>query len=66
MTIKQLRAERGLTQQQLANLAGIHINQLQRYEYGKRDISNASARVVVAIAAALGTTAEEIIRQPGE
>lgn len=34
--IKQLRKERGLTQEQVANATGIHV---ARIEQGKRDIS---------------------------
>ena len=30
----QLRKKRGLTQQQLADAAGIHVNQIKRYEAG--------------------------------
>jgi transcriptional regulator with XRE-family HTH domain len=30
----QLRKERGLTQQQLADTVGIHVNQIKRYEAG--------------------------------
>lgn len=52
-TIAYLRAKRGMTQQQLADAAGIAIGQVAKFEYGERDIGGASLRVAIKIADAL-------------
>jgi len=52
--VAQFRKERGMTQQRLADIAGIRINQVQRFESGERQISGASLLVAVKIADALG------------
>lgn len=52
--LARLRKERSMTQQRLADVAGIHINQVQKFESGERLISGASLRVAVRIADALG------------
>lgn len=53
-TIAYLRARQGMTQQQLADAAGLNIRQVQKFEYGERDISGASLRIAARIADALG------------
>ena len=52
--LRSLREQKGLTQQQLADAAGIPIGTLRDYEQGKRR-HDPSLAVVVKIAAALGT-----------
>ncbi len=37
-TIRQSRMEKGLSQQQVATMLGVHIRQNQRLEYGERPI----------------------------
>lgn len=54
--IRQLRQSAGLTQEQLANRAGITQQSVSKLERGKAG----SSRELVAIAAALGTTAEHL------
>ena len=51
--IARLRKQSGMTQQQLADAAGISIGQVTKFEYGERDIGGASLRVAIKIADAL-------------
>ncbi len=52
-TIAYLRIQRGMTQQQLADAAGISIGQVSKFEYGERDIGGASLRIAIKIADAM-------------
>lgn len=56
-----LRTLAGLTQQQLANKSKIHIGQVQKIEYGQRDIGGVSLRIGLAIADALGVDPHELL-----
>lgn len=50
--LTQLRKERGLTQQGLADLASVHLTQIQRYEAGTAQPTlDAIKRLVIALAA---------------
>ncbi len=51
--IREARLNLGYSQQHVANLVGISIQAYQRFEYGKRDIRNASLKVGLAICACL-------------
>ena len=53
-TLRKARLEAGLTQKELAEKAGVHINQIQRFEKGERNIATAEAKTFMAIADALG------------
>lgn len=53
-SIAQIRKERGMTQQQLADAAAINIRQVQRLESGENQISGTSLRIAARIADALG------------
>lgn len=57
-----LRSVVGLTQQGLADKAGIHIRQVQKIEYGERKIANVSFRIGLALADALGVDPHELLR----
>lgn len=59
--IKQLRIESGLTQQQLADIVGINISQIQKLESGERKIENVTAKNFMAIADALGVDPKELL-----
>lgn len=63
--LARLRVAAGLTQQQLADVAGVAITQIQRFESGERAIGNAAATTVAAIAAALSTDVETLIADAG-
>lgn len=63
--LARLRVATGLSQQQLADMAGVSENQIQRFESGERAIGNAAATTVAAIAAALSTDVETLIADAG-
>jgi DNA-binding XRE family transcriptional regulator len=56
-----LRNMAGLTQQALADKAGIHIRQVQKLEY-ERDVANVHFRIGIALADALGVDPHELLR----
>lgn len=59
----QLRKSKGLTQDQMAELTGVHINSIRSYEAGR---ATPSADVVKKIAIALSVSADQIIFKAGE
>ncbi len=63
-TIKKLRKELGLTQEQLGKAIGKSNAYIADLESGKRDIKKISAETLVRLAAELGTQAEYIINPP--
>lgn len=63
-TIKKLRKEQGLTQEQLGEAIGASQTYIADLESGRRDINNISAGTLVRLADILGTSAEYIINPP--
>lgn len=61
--LKQLRIAQGLTQQALANAAGINISQVQKIEAGTINIANVTLINAVNIARALGVSAEDLMKE---
>lgn len=61
MKIALLRREKGMTQQSLADAAGVNIRAIQNFEGGERKIEDASLRVALKIADALGVEPRELI-----
>lgn len=59
--LKSLREERHLTQQQLADLAGIPLRQEQKYEYGEIKPENMALKTALALAKALKVEPKELI-----
>lgn len=59
--LQDIRKEKGLSQSQLANLAGVSKRSLQEYEQGARDINKAKAIVVLALADALGVEVRDLL-----
>jgi len=59
--LAHLRNIAGLTQQGLADKAGIHLGQVQKIEYGQRKISGVSFRIGIALADALGVDPHELL-----
>lgn len=51
--LKQLRKSKGLSQQALADLAGVNIRQIQKYESGEYNPNNMTLKNAVSIADAL-------------
>lgn len=62
MKLKELREAKGLTQSQLAKIAGVSLRMIQYYEQEYKQIDTAAARTVLSIAQALGTTVEELLQ----
>lgn len=60
-TLKEFRLAAGFTQQQLADLSGVNIRQIQRVEFGTSDAGNLTARNLLAIADALGVDPHSLI-----
>ena len=61
--LTKLRNERGFTQQEMANLIGVGIAQMRRYEKGK---SSPTLEVIKNIARVLGVSADELIFEEEE
>lgn len=58
--MKRLRKERGLTQEKLAELAGLHINYVSSCERGERNIS---IRNIAKIALAFGVSMSVMVEE---
>lgn len=63
MDLKAVRKEKGFTQQQLADLSGIHIRTLQKYEKGLSELSNMTVKNAVALAKVLGIPIESFLEE---
>lgn len=59
--LKYYREYAGLTQQQLAEAAGISVPAIEKYENGTRSLARASVDTVIKIARALGTPLEKLV-----
>jgi DNA-binding transcriptional regulator YiaG len=59
--IARFRLAKGWSQPQLAEKAGISVRTLQKYECGDNDPANAQAKIVIALAGALGVEPKELI-----
>lgn len=58
--VQTLRLTRGMTQQELATAAHMSVSQLQRIEYGERQVENLSLKTALALAKALGVEVSEL------
>ena len=61
--LKKLRKEKGLTQQEMAQMAGVGIAQMRRYEKG---MSSPTLEVIKNIAKTLSVSTDELIFDEGE
>lgn len=61
--LSKIRKEKGLTQQEMAQKAGVGIAQIRRYEKGR---SSPTLEVIKNIAKTLGVSADELIFDQGE
>lgn len=59
-SVQTLRLTRGMTQQELAEAAHMSISQLQRIEYGERQVENLTLKTALALARALGVEVSEL------
>ena len=60
--VKKLREQRGLTQQQLADRAGLTNDTISNYERGRR--TDPPVSVVYAVANALDVTVDDLLADP--
>lgn len=59
--LRDARIDAGLTQQQLANMSGVNVRQIQRIEDGSSDAGNMTAKNLIAIADAIGVDIRALI-----
>jgi transcriptional regulator with XRE-family HTH domain len=59
--VRMLRIERGMTQQELSNVSGIYIRQIQKLEAGDILPSNMSLENALNLADALGVPPRELL-----
>lgn len=59
--IKELRQQRGLTQQELADRAEMHIRQIQKIEAGETLTEKMTLKNALSLARALGIPVEQLI-----
>ena len=59
--LKKVRQEKGMTQKELAEVAGLNLRTLQHYEQGSKDLSQAAAITVYRLAEVLGVMIEELL-----
>lgn len=62
--LQEMRLKRGLSQSQLAEMAGIKFRVYQNYEQGVRDISKAQLSTILSICLALDCLVEDIVTDP--
>lgn len=58
-----LRRAAGLSQQELSEKSGVKMTTLQKLESGANDLMGAKVGTVLALARALETTVEDLVRQ---
>lgn len=61
--LKKIRNENKLSQSQLAELSGVSIRMIQKYETGDRDINNSSAITVIKLAKVLNVDVEDLLNE---
>lgn len=61
MRLKQVRMKRGLSQSDLATMAGLSVRTLQHYEQGNRNIDGAGLETLTALAIALSCPITELL-----
>lgn len=59
--LRKARQRKGLSQQQVAVIAGVHIRQYQRLEYGERSVGNVKMRFGLAVCAILEIDPFELV-----
>lgn len=59
--LQEIRVAAGLTQQELANLSGVNIRQIQKFEKGESQLQNATVETVLKLADALGVDVHHLV-----
>ena len=60
--LRKARAEKHLTQQQVADMSGIALRHYQKFETGERILTNASFYIVMKIADVLDVHIDELVQ----
>jgi len=60
--LRKARANKGLTQQQVADMSGIALRHYQKFETGERIFTNASFYIVMKIADTLDVHIDELVK----
>lgn len=61
--LQKIRKRAGLSQSQLAELSGVSLRMIQKYETGERNINNASAITVYKLAQTLKVNVEDLLNK---
>ena len=61
MNLKEIRDNKGYSQQHLANISGVSVRMIQKYEQGDKDITKASVTTVYNLARALEVSIYELM-----
>lgn len=61
MNLKEIRDNKGYSQQHLANISGVSVRMIQKYEQGDKDITKASVTTVYKLARALEVSIYELM-----
>ena len=61
MTLQEIRKNKGLSQSQLAEIAGVNVRTLQYYEQGVKDINGAKLITLLSLASALECKISDIV-----
>ncbi|RGC54662.1 XRE family transcriptional regulator [Agathobaculum butyriciproducens] len=59
--LQEIRVAAGLTQQELADLSGVNIRQIQKFEKGESQLQNATVETALKLADALGVDVHHLI-----
>lgn len=59
--LRNARLKKGLSQQQVAVIAGVHIRQYQRLEYGERSVESVNMRFGLTVCAILEINPFELV-----
>lgn len=61
--LKRIRATKGYSQKQLAELSGVSLRSIQMYEQRRKDINKAQSDSLHRLAKALGCTMEDLLEE---
>ena len=61
--LQEIRVAAGLTQQELADLSGVNIRQIQKFEKGESQLQNATVETALKLADALGVDVHRLIEK---
>lgn len=59
--LKEIRTNQNITQKKLAEISGVNIRMIQKYETGERDLNKAEVVTVYRLAKALDVPIEDLL-----